>query len=122
MPATPRTETPVSTSGAEIAGSPLETAVQPLRPPPVGRPSGAKTKARIRGVASELFFEQGYHATSMRQIADGAGVRVGSLYNHFTNKEDLLFRIAYETMEEMIARANDATVHRAEDTAPPPPF
>ncbi|MEP6872628.1 MAG: TetR/AcrR family transcriptional regulator [Anaerolineaceae bacterium] len=59
-------------------------------------------------MASELFFEQGYHATSMRQIADGADVRVGSLYNHFTNKEDLLFRIAYETMEEMIAGARTA--------------
>src|SRR3954470_16087645 len=77
---------------------------------PVSRPAGVRTKLRIRAAASELFFEQGYAATSMRQIADGAGVRVGSVYNHFRNKEDLLFRIAYETMEEMIAGANDAIV------------
>src|SRR5947199_5300433 len=84
---------------------------------PVSRPAGVRTKLRIRAAASELFFEQGYAATSMRQIADGAGVRVGSVYNHFTNKEDLLFRIAYETMEEMIAGAVDAVGDAADDAS-----
>src|SRR3954451_20182253 len=83
---------------------------------PVSRPAGGRTKLRIRTAASELFFEQGYAATSMRQIADGAGVRVGSVYNHFANKEDLLFRIAFETMEEMIDGAVGA-VGNADDDA-----
>jgi AcrR family transcriptional regulator len=81
------------------------------------RPAGRRTKLRIRAVASELFFEQGYSATSMRQIADGAGVRVGSVYNHFENKEDLLFRIASETMEEMIVGAVDAVGDAADDAS-----
>jgi AcrR family transcriptional regulator len=84
---------------------------------PASRPAGRRTKLRIRAVASELFFEQGYSATSMRQIADGAGVRVGSVYNHFRNKEDLLFRIAYETMEEMIAGAVDAVGDATDDAS-----
>jgi AcrR family transcriptional regulator len=84
---------------------------------PVSRPAGLRTKHRIRAVASELFFEQGYSATSMRQIADGAGVRVGSVYNHFANKEDLLFRIAYETMEEMIEGAVEAVGDTADDAS-----
>src|SRR4051794_6980388 len=84
---------------------------------PVSRPAGVRTKHRIRAVASELFFERGYSATSMRQIADGAGVRVGSVYNHFANKEDLLFRIAYETMEEMIDGAVEAVGDMADDAS-----
>lgn len=39
----------------------------------------------------------------MRQIASAAGVRAGSVYNHYENKEDLLYRIALETMDEMVA-------------------
>jgi len=33
--------------------------------------------------------EQGYHATSMRQIADQAGLALGGIYNHFSSKEDM---------------------------------
>ena len=49
-----------------------------------------------------MFFRSGYHGTTMRQIAAASGVRAGSVYNHFENKEDLLYRIAYDTMEEMV--------------------
>ena len=86
-----------------------------IAPGPVKRPAGLRTKLRIRAAASELFFEQGYHATTVRQIATQAGVRAGSVYNHFDSKEDLLFRIASETMEEMIAGARDAVSGCSDD-------
>lgn len=44
----------------------------------------------ILTAAESLFSGQGYHDTSMEQIADAAEVSVGAVYFYFKNKEDLL--------------------------------
>ena len=46
--------------------------------------------------AERLFAKQGYHKTSMEQIADRAEVSVGTVYFYFKNKEDLLVRLIDE--------------------------
>jgi len=51
------------------------------------------TAAAILDAAVALFFEQGYRATTLRQIADEVGVQVGSLYNYISSKERLLYDI-----------------------------
>lgn len=43
--------------------------------------------------AARLFCEQGYHATSMEDIARALGILRGSLYHHIRSKEDLLLEI-----------------------------
>ena len=48
---------------------------------------GEATQARIVDAAYALFLRQGYHGTSMRQIADSAGITMGGIYNHFAGKE-----------------------------------
>jgi AcrR family transcriptional regulator len=48
---------------------------------------GERTHQAIVEAAYSLFLEQGYAATSMRQIAEGAGLALGGIYNHFTSKE-----------------------------------
>ncbi len=40
--------------------------------------------------AFQLFARHGYHATSVQEIADGAGVSVGSIFNYFETKEEIL--------------------------------
>jgi len=50
---------------------------------------GDVTRLAVGEAAFELFMEQGYHATSMRQIADKAGLALGGIYNHFSSKEDI---------------------------------
>ena len=50
---------------------------------------GERTRLAIEDAAIELFMEQGYHATSMRQIADRAGLALGGIYNHFEGKDEL---------------------------------
>jgi AcrR family transcriptional regulator len=50
---------------------------------------GEITRLAIEDAAIELFLEQGYHATSMRQIAERAGLALGGIYNHFSSKEDI---------------------------------
>ena len=48
------------------------------------------TRARIQSVALELFAEQGYDKTSLREIAERLGVTKAALYYHFKSKEDIV--------------------------------
>jgi TetR/AcrR family transcriptional repressor of nem operon len=54
---------------------------------------GEVTRLAIEDAAISLFLEHGYHATSMRQIADQAGLALGGIYNHFKSKEALAAEI-----------------------------
>lgn len=51
-------------------------------------------------VASRLFYHQGYSLTGINQIIAEAGIAIGSLYNHFSSKTDLL--LAYLQQEDRI--------------------
>lgn len=59
------------------------------------KPNPTRSRAQIISAAHRLFLEQGFHGTTMRQIATESGMALGSLYNHFTDKEDL-FRAVFE--------------------------
>src|SRR6266851_10000434 len=68
--------------------------------------------AEIRS-ALRLFKEKGYHATSMRDIADEVGINKGSLYSYIRSKEDLLIPVferamgvLLEQMEQISADAS----------------
>jgi AcrR family transcriptional regulator len=50
---------------------------------------GEITRIAIEDAAVKLFMERGYHATSMRQIAEHTGLALGGIYNHFSSKEEL---------------------------------
>ena len=50
---------------------------------------GETTRIAIEDAALELFITNGYHATSMRQIAEQAGLALGGIYNHFASKEEI---------------------------------
>ncbi|NWG35568.1 MAG: helix-turn-helix transcriptional regulator, partial [Chloroflexi bacterium] len=50
---------------------------------------GERTRLTIENAAIALFMEQGYHATSMRQIAERAGLALGGIYNHFASKDEI---------------------------------
>jgi AcrR family transcriptional regulator len=58
---------------------------------------GGNTRERIQAVALQLFAEQGYESTSMRQIAEQLGFTKAALYYHFASKEDIV-RALIETM------------------------
>src|SRR5438552_18244211 len=57
------------------------------RPDTHARPD---TRARIQSVALELFAEQGYDKTSLREIAERLDVTKAALYYHFKSKEDIV--------------------------------
>ena len=49
-----------------------------------------RKKGQIEDAAKQLFIRQGFHATSMRNIAAGAGTSLGNLYNYYPTKEAIL--------------------------------
>jgi AcrR family transcriptional regulator len=68
------------------------------------RNSKKHPKERIKEAALELFFERGYPATTMRQIARKAGLSPGSIYNHVKRKSDLLLDIHRDFVYEIIEK------------------
>lgn len=60
---------------------------------------------RIQQAAHELFVNNGYDSTTMREIATRAEVALGTLFLYATNKRDLLFLIANDLMEDAVDEA-----------------
>ena len=59
------------------------------------------TRTRIQAVALELFIEQGYEATSLREIAERLGVTKAALYYHFKTKEDIVASLVQDRIEAL---------------------
>jgi len=89
---------------------------------------GEATRLAVEDAALELFMEQGYHATSMRQIADKSGLALGGIYNHFKCKDEIFEAIIVdkhpykkvlpliqeaegETMEEFLGNATRIVIN-----------
>lgn len=58
-------------------------------------------KQKIKSIAIQLFYQKGYHACSISNIAERAGIQKSSIYYHYLNKEELLFGILKETMDDL---------------------
>jgi TetR/AcrR family transcriptional regulator, cholesterol catabolism regulator len=65
-------------------------------------------------IAADLFAQKGYRATTVREIADAAGILSGSLYHHFDSKESIGDEILSSFINEVLAN------YRAAATAPDP--
>jgi AcrR family transcriptional regulator len=64
------------------------------------------TRGRIQSVALELFAEQGYDKTSLREIAERLGVTKAALYYHFKSKEDIVTSLVedyFGQIDELVA-------------------
>lgn len=71
-------------------------------------------RSELTRQAARLFAQQGYHGTSIGDIAEALGVQKGSLYAHIASKEDLL----YETMRDGSAAFHGALDEIPDDAAP----
>jgi len=56
---------------------------------------------QILQAALQCFLVKGFHQTSMRDIAQAAGVSLGNLYNHFPGKEAIILAVAVAESEEL---------------------
>jgi AcrR family transcriptional regulator len=71
-------------------------------------------REKVLAAAEELFFEQGYDATSVREVVERAGVTKGALYHHFTSKEDLLYEMYMELFRVNLAGLERILRHGAD--------
>ncbi|MGH8921889.1 MAG: TetR/AcrR family transcriptional regulator, partial [Actinomycetes bacterium] len=58
-------------------------------------------RRELLDTAAEVFAAQGYNATTVRKIADAAGMLAGSLYYHFDSKESMLDEILSTFLNEL---------------------
>jgi AcrR family transcriptional regulator len=77
-------------------------------------PRAQQTRAAITDAALELFRSQGYEATTMRAIAQRAGVSTGNAYYYFSSKEELIQEFYARSHAEHLA-ASRAVLNRERD-------
>jgi AcrR family transcriptional regulator len=87
---------PVSDAPAEKKATPAAGRRKAVSAPP-------ERRRELLGTAAEVFAEQGYNATTVRTIADAAGMLAGSLYYHFDSKESMLDEILSTFLDELWA-------------------
>lgn len=63
--------------------------------------------------AATAFAEKGFHATTTRDIASGAGLSPAGVYVHFGSKEELLFNLSRGGHESALRQLRDAVRHAA---------
>jgi TetR/AcrR family transcriptional regulator, cholesterol catabolism regulator len=78
-------------------GGILARVSQPSAPP-------SERRAALVSLAAELFAERGYRATTVREIAEAAGVLSGSLYHHFDSKESIIDELLSSYLDELLAQ------------------
>jgi AcrR family transcriptional regulator len=72
-------------------------------------------RRELLGAAARLFRQQGFAATSTRDIAAAAGMQSGSPFYHFENKQALLAAVMQEGMRSALQRQNEALARLAPD-------
>ncbi len=77
----------------------------------------ARTRAAIREHALRLFREQGYHATTVEQIADAAEVSPSTFFRYFPTKEDVVLQddfdlVAMDSLREQPAHLSPIAAYR----------
>ena len=61
-------------------------------------------RAELLALAADLFAERGFVPTTVRDIADAAGILSGSLYHHFDSKESMVDEILRTFLDELFTR------------------
>ncbi|NMD55775.1 MULTISPECIES: TetR/AcrR family transcriptional regulator [Tsukamurella] len=67
----------------------------------MAKPDPSTRRAEVLALSAKLFAENGYRATTVRDIADAAGILSGSLYHHFDSKESMLDEILRDFLDRL---------------------
>jgi AcrR family transcriptional regulator len=96
----------------------VETAARRRTVPPtvLTRPGDEPTAATLLAAAVEVMAVNGYHGSSVRDIASAAGTSPAVLYHHYTSKQGLLVMLCDRGLDILIGATEDAL-----DTAGPDP-
>jgi AcrR family transcriptional regulator len=95
--------------------APMPTFEKPPRPAHPGKNLDARL--RLQNAARRLFYERGYLATTMRDIATACGVTAGAIYNHFPSKSALLYSVVIASMDHVDSHLGDPAGSEHDDAA-----
>ena len=84
-------------------------------PPSPGSSGSQSRRAELLAIAAELFADKGFKNTTVRDIAEAAGILSGSLYHHFDSKESMVDEILSTFQEQLFAAYDE--VLRSDDDA-----
>ncbi|NUS45708.1 MAG: TetR/AcrR family transcriptional regulator [Mycobacteriaceae bacterium] len=82
-----------------------------------GSASPGSRRAELLELARRLFAERGYKATTVRDIADAAGILSGSLYHHFDSKETMVDEILHEFLDDLFGRYREIVAQQLDPRA-----
>jgi AcrR family transcriptional regulator len=92
----------VSVKGASVKGASVdEPSIDGANTGGPGHDRGRDTRSRLRELALQLFAEQGYEKTSLREIAERLGVTKAALYYYFKSKEDIVRSLVEDYVAEI---------------------
>ncbi len=94
-----------SLSNFKATGSAGKPKAKRKKANPAGRPTASeleKRKARVMEVATRMFVSEGFAATSLVDIARGAGVATRTLYQHFGDKEAIFREVIFARDSESV--------------------
>ncbi len=74
-------------------------------PRPTRAERHSQTRAQLLTTARQLFFEDGYHPTSLEKVAEAAGYSKGAVYSNFRNKDELCSAVLDEVHAERLGEA-----------------
>ena len=67
-------------------------------------PLVSERREEILAIAAKIFADKGYASTTVREIADAAGILSGSLYHHFDSKESMLDEIMHGFLDRTVTQ------------------
>ena len=76
--------------------------------------SGGGRRDELLSIAARLFAEKGFRNTTVRDIADAAGILSGSLYHHFDSKESMVDEILRSFQDELFASYDEVLASDAD--------
>src|ERR1700682_541579 len=77
-----------------------------------------RSRRKIEAAAMKIFTRQGYHGTSIREIANASGFSIGNLYNHYPTKEKLFVALV-KKYEVRIAELRANALAQVDDVFQP---
>lgn len=77
-------------------------------------PEAGSRRDQLLAIAGRLFAEKGFRNTTVRDIADAAGILSGSLYHHFDSKESMVDELLNSFQDELFGKYDEILASRAD--------
>ena len=95
------TASTVKRQSGQVEHEPVHNRRRPANDETDGR-GGSERRSALVQLAADMFAERGFRATTVRDIAEAAGMLSGSLYHHFDSKESIMDELLHAYIDELL--------------------